>query len=416
MAALKWPYLGWIPSVSGWLSFSHSGSVTTSHYVLKASAFNNTLPDKVGVQVLVIHQKRNLSDRPFSTFPLLAKLGSGKRGFWDFFACLKIGEEDGLQTLSGRVWVFSSAQHNEEISKIANEIGNLKSLSEIEFSRLTQRLDKAASEGKCLWYCVPVLIYRNGLCGIGEVARSDTSEESTLRVATSRLCAFEVHSFVKDVFHKHKYHAPDDDTIAPMIEITSANSSDTNAARVEWAKKTTHYLHSTVVNFSRNTRQIEALQDAKGILSYLDSFQKTHQPNGTNPALNVMCLENSIKNSIDKEDFVRKDWRALFAFVTLMLLAPFAAVTGVLKGIVGDPVPSSVVSAYGLTCEMILLGGWYVYVRRAVPMGMGFSVIGRANSFVLYLLISYPRLRVPVAVLSLSVFAAIVWFVIRLLT
>ena len=416
MTAEQWPYFGWIPSVSGWLSFSHAGSVTTSHYILKASAFNNTLPDKAGVQALVIHQNRNLSDRPFSTFPLLAKRGRGKRGFWDFFACLRINEGSGEQTLRGRVWVFSSTKQSEERSKIADCIAGLKTLPDTEFSNLQSRLDREAKEGKCLWYCVEVVIHRDGLCSIGEVTRSDITEKSSLRVASSRLCAFEVHSFVKDVFHKHKYHAPDDDTIAPMIEITQSNRGDAATARLEWAKKTTHYLHSTVVNFSRNTQQIEALQDAKGILSYLDSFQKTHQPNNPNPSLNVACLESSIKNSIDKEDFVRKDWRALFAFITVMLLAPFAAITGILKGVVAEPPPPSVISAYFLTCEALIVGGWYVYVKKAVPMGMGFSVIGRINSFILYLLISYPRLRVLAALCFLSGFAAIAYYVKHLLT
>ena len=418
-AAAEWPYIGWIPTVSGWLSFSHAGSVAVSHYVLEASAFNNTLQDKIGIKALVVHQQRNLSDRPFSTFPLISQIGNGRRGLWDFFACLRELDKNGKQVLCGRVWILSSAANDTaEQRKIAKKIASTQTLCEQEYISLETELD-AACRGR-LWYCISVEVFRDGTCRLSSVRRSDVENindatSKGLRVASSRLCAFEVHSFIKDVFHRHKYHAPDDDTIAPMVEISDEGKASDTTSLQEWAKRTTHYLHSSVISFSRNSLKIEMLQDAKGILCYLDSFQKTHQPNGADPAFNITCLENSIKNSIDKEDFVRKDWRALFTFITVMLLAPFASVTGILKGIAGDPIPSMLVSAYGLTCATILLGGWYVYIKRAVPMGMGFSVLGRAHSFLLSLIIAYPRSRVLFAILSLSIFCILIYNIINLL-
>ncbi len=426
-----WNYFGWVPTVSGWLSFSHAGSVQKSHYLLKASAFNNTLKNKKGIPALVAYQQRNLSDRPFASFPSFLHGSLVRRGYWEFFCCLRPSKKEGEENrevlaLEGKIWVISSTSADvAEAQRIVNE---LRSFEKEDAEKFRKLLDESFTKAKVAWYCAEVCIRRDGLCQIGSISRSDSqiisdasaSDPTSRRQANSWLCAFEIYSFIKDIFHRHKYHALDDDTIAPLIAI-SPNSDATLGIQYEdslkaWSRATSHYLHSSVINFSRNTNRIEALQDAKGILSYLDSFQETHQKNAASPEINVSALESSIKNSIDKEDFVRKDWRALFAFVSLMILAPFAALTGALKDVVGKSIPQEIVNAYATAFLLILLVGWYVYIRRAVPMGLGFSWFGRANSLFLSALVAFPTLRRTVGY-GLLVFAvALMYIVFKLLT
>lgn len=403
-------YCGWIPTVSGWLSFSHAGSVQESHYILNSISFNNTLQNKNGLPVITSYQRRNLSDRPLSSFPKYFHTHQVRRGYWDFFTILVLNPKN--SRMEGKVWIVSSLAKTNKIQESIDAIKSKNNYSEYDIDHLRKYIDSACMEAKAAWYCASTTISRDGTCDIYGISRSDAqilaevrekeqNINSEARKASDWLCAFETYSFLKDLFHRHKYHSLDDDTIAPLVEKTTC----------DWAEKTKQCLHSSVIAFSRNTKEIEQLQDARGLLSYHTTFSIIHEKSDSElKKIPTTNLDNSIKNSIEKEDTARKDLRALHAFIFAALFIPFAVVKQFIPDFF-EKNSREIIISYGFIYFLSTLSGIWVYVKRSTMRNLGKTFFGRLNLLFLQFTIANPSTRIPLSIGLISISAALVYIV-----
>lgn len=289
-------YAGWVPNVSGHLSFNlvdpHGRAPVYNHQI------NLTSP-----RTVVAHHKRLAQDYPFwdwvvkifrkearQDFLLLGESGAVKTPYFDAGTLKEIDDEHGalcgiLAVLPIDDTIETGKNRKALLDHVDGRIAGATACrargsvdpNERLAREITTELDAARSH--LAIYVMRFSLFRTGelriwfdlsdFLGRDLVAEPATSPEKEL---AARLPA-QAYYFVKDLLHAHYHHNPHSDQI---LQLTCLSSGDTDAAVLEdeirWRYVTLRGLVRVIVEL-RQSRSFHGHKRALGIIAYAKAFQ-----------------------------------------------------------------------------------------------------------------------------------------------
>lgn len=245
-------YHGWIPNVSGYLSFTHIGGMKIRHRVISEEVHPPTkfLNGNPSISIL---QERNLSDRP-TIGSFNSNTEAGRHSFL-LQACLT-GTYNG-RSLSGIV-ISVPIIFNDRLKEIH---ANFTPADSIDQTVITNKyiplLTDLCTQTNNGCFGLTFTLSEDGVVTFSSIVKASPTDPD------GSLLAFEAYSFVKDLVHKHRFHSSADDA---LLELTPASLSDP-----KWYESVIRNLHRSVISSFRSTSKL-SLANALGKLTYLESF------------------------------------------------------------------------------------------------------------------------------------------------
>lgn len=269
-------YRGWVPSVTGRLSFTHIG--VTSHP--KPCISENVADDSA--RFIISFQRRETLDHISPWKHQLAQL-QGQHGIIWCACVAKSAKHNGrpMEMLSGRLFLFHSKdawRKARPIIKCAqNNISGYRHLSHIDGptglkTHVAPVIDQLSlSLMELAGHHVQFKMLRSGEVDIkyssDETVSIDAPKISTedhhdfmLRAVTSQLFFF-----LKDISHEHQYHDPRTDTVIDLHDVTETND-------INWREKTLYSLYRKIIEFKRS-RASSMVVNSLGTLAYAKAFR-----------------------------------------------------------------------------------------------------------------------------------------------
>ncbi|RVT92971.1 hypothetical protein [Sphingomonas crocodyli] len=292
-------YAGWVPTISGHLSFSLIGSRELG--LDGCRSFNRQTSDGAR-RVVAVLQRRAAQDsiitrrilkyfRPEIEQDFLL-IGCSGQAITPYFRgdTLK-SSTDGQGVLAGLLVVIPhDAEKNNEnarnklLDDIRAVLDDETHAAESVPDRLVNLLDQAKIATHTvgsyrmsfalfrtgefrLWFDMPQFLQSN--------VYAQAVEQGIMEAETARILPSQSYFFVKDVAHLHYHHEPHSDQLLPLVQLkapSSLTSVDTNEH--DWRRDTLWGLARVVAQFRRQGR-INDYKKALGILAYADAFQST---------------------------------------------------------------------------------------------------------------------------------------------
>jgi len=283
-------YIGWIPSIIGNLSYSLAGHSNypkapkicifeysnSFHYIISQTRVSHDF--QLGLATLIpfkncakkfeafILEKQGL----YSTWvPVL--IGTCSHNSSDLIPTGIVGKN--FQTLGGKVFFIPKIPETKKLLKIlVKSIDGMESClsnKESEFSpeeafkvklELENCLEDILQIEKrtfSLFTC-DFKIQRNGICTLSnlDIIEYETNVSSAFddgEHATDEQAYNQVFYFLKDIFHNHKFHSPDYDTLTQVYRFDKDNERN-------WAIETLKNFYRSAIHFSP--------EDSLGIIYY----------------------------------------------------------------------------------------------------------------------------------------------------
>ncbi|MBB4362155.1 hypothetical protein GGD65_003180 [Bradyrhizobium sp. CIR18] len=263
------PYVGWIPTVNGRLSFRHVGDTRRP----TESIFANV--DTGQERIIVAYQRRPLSDILFPRLIHWARDISGD--FWFTLTAKSNNSPLLADQISGKIHVFKSredwrARADKQLRKLIGELWQLRFESQInvpaQANLAFERARQVVEDGADIE--IDFDLQRNG-----EVYFSQPRfKEEALQRASEQFAEHDGHNirkwvadqcyfFLRDAAHAHQHHEPSSDTILIL--------QDRKSDDVQWRKNVIYSLHYAIIRFKRDPDARSSLR-AMGILAYCKSF------------------------------------------------------------------------------------------------------------------------------------------------
>jgi len=325
-------YTGWIPTVSGRLSYTIIGD--SSHPT--QAKYINYVEHKT--RFIFSFQKRNLDDVP--KIPFLRFFVDGRKGMSGDFYFVMHGKardvaKDYDSVLEGRAYVFMKTRDvTERLNYLIKRFDDYQASVFISDCLEPNLLDIFKSSGL---YCLDYTLHREGDIEFSypnapfeksmfkKLKDFDCNDELELHIAG------EVFFFMRDLCHRHQHHHPQTDTLVDLYETTNDN--------VGWINETLRGLYKSILEYKRinhfDTRSacLGVLQYAKTFRSIVTDKKKTRFPNDDGELRILDYQDENIINSIsvanEKEFYqvsIRKGKSASAISYTGLLAAIFASV------------------------------------------------------------------------------------------
>jgi hypothetical protein len=254
-------YAGWVPNVSGHLSFS---SIGESIYPNRTSCVSDSTR-------IFCTQTRDLLDviAPFGNETAIgsffqefvANLVVGVSGQFDFFLLGELSEDK--ETLVGQIVMIPRKGNKIQIRNIHKLLKKWK-LDEDWPADVVESLFQDLKPISCA--NAKFELYRNGRVIVNlELPKEDEPIDSSL----ARMVANQIFYFLKDNSHVHQHHDPSHDAITTISPIDDHSDHS-------WVRETQNALYRSVVRFKRY-RNERALFRASGVLAYAQSFEASFQ-------------------------------------------------------------------------------------------------------------------------------------------
>jgi hypothetical protein len=252
-------YLGWIPTITGHLSFSTIG---TGKNPAKTFKFLRSYGNKT---LSIVAQERRTTDVPFKMlggdYLNSRRLREGSSVFVLF---AETNEQNDFSELTGPCV---------ELTKEAYESfkGQLQGICEELDPTHQERLFRSAAQSFLEEAAVrpgsfsAVKILRNGRTEISFVADDRIDEVAEGRNAS------QVFFFLRDITHRHYHHAESSDTILDVVPEESGEDG--------WKRETLYSLYRWVIHRKRD-QSPEQLINCKGVLAYAKAFEEAHCSEG----------------------------------------------------------------------------------------------------------------------------------------
>jgi hypothetical protein len=268
-------FRGWIPTVSGALSFSALGD---ANYLPRAISANRS--DR-HTRYLVCFRGRDCSDIVLPFKKILGPKLLGLQGkLW--FVCIAsstsviAGDQD---TINGRVFIFSNkTKWNDELLPILRSAQNrlrayqygidgaLQNYFQQTFDELIDELPSLSS------FNVVFAISRKGFCEIHVEDDMKISNDAPRipdiqprRNHVTHILAAQIFFFLRDIGHRHQHHNPNTDTI---VDVWPDNPEDP----FEWKLQTLFSLYRKVISYKR-LRERSSFASSLGVVAYADTFR-----------------------------------------------------------------------------------------------------------------------------------------------
>lgn len=301
-------YLGWIPNVSGYLSFSHIGGLPIRHRVIEEKIHPPTRFQK-GSETVSLWQERNLSDRPELGW---LKWDTAKGLHHFLLQGMLTTASSGRRCLTGVIISVPSELSKYLLSAHAGFIeGRLpidQSLA-TRYSSVLTYLEQNTAGGH---YALSFHLEEDGIVEMQSLANAAPSDRH------GRLLALEAYSFLKDVLHKHRFHNASDDAMLELVEAQDVGDP-------VWYQSVIRNLHRSVIASFRSASRL-AQANALGKLAYLDSFlsvleRRKIQPQ---PGISVATLREGLMQhqACGREEDEQKNLFVSYSLSALAIAVP----------------------------------------------------------------------------------------------
>lgn len=268
-------YKGWVPTVTGKLSFTTFGD---TDYPSRYDRFGNP-------NLFLISQNRALLDSSLP-LPFVGRLASRIKEFFSFY----------LFGISGDFKFILTGSFREADNVLVGRIimlpdrilGDKREKLRIKFAKLNRGIhrydiediedfveDIAIGDASFVLKRSGEILIRTGL----ETAIADHRNFDFL-------VANQMYYLLKDCFHIHQHHEPSHDAIINLCVV----DSDLDQS---WVKKTQQRLYRQIIRYKR-FRDQKTLFRASGILAYTQSFEKNFEQTGQIESFRVDELERSL--------------------------------------------------------------------------------------------------------------------------
>lgn len=268
-------YVGWVPNVSGRLSFSVIGETAWPNRC-DAINFRDTS------RRIYCLQKRMLADTLVPNY-IVSVCDRVETEFWFLLIAESQSQgDDDIASFAGDVYIIENYRAQDRKTSTTPLINRLTSFPHFWRRAPADRKSAVYAAGvtdittsrqfidNCYAKC-RIEVDRLGrvrLSGIHkyqnislyQTLRSDSEDNE---IAVDRILYKQVFYFLKDIAHKHKHHAKKHDTIVSVTEEDGVMS---------WARETMYGLHRKVIQ-NRRSATTDSLCDAQGIIAYMKSFQ-----------------------------------------------------------------------------------------------------------------------------------------------
>lgn len=350
-------YAGWVPNVSGQLSFSIIGTNAHAH---DTTAFNAPSEDH-SKRFVVIHQKRWSTDFPVlrpwllacfipnagvdyimiaetanAEIPIIAselvKPGSAVSHF-----------QNAHGVLAGTILIIPRNQDRERRKAVNGFIDKVRAViadaddekSDESNTKIIDMLSTAMNDQGPIWR-VSFALFRTGETrlwfdpNLGCMADDDEEMARLLPQIPKQ-----VFYFVRDMVHRHYHHDSESDQFVALTKISQSDaSSDPNASELAWRRQTLWGLARVITQFRRAGRW-DQLNKSLGVIAYAEAFQRgfatvirsqnqetVFELTNAILAYDFAQLRESIKVSVDNNQFSRAaNWQGLtLVFATIFSL------------------------------------------------------------------------------------------------
>jgi hypothetical protein len=266
-------YRGWVPTISGRLSFSVFGETSAPTKAIRANVADDA------VRFLTVYQFRDTSDALLLARSRLAPylFGLDGRLFFVFIAKTTDSPKSKQYFLQGKAFIFH--KNKEWKNNILPAIKNFQIHLE-EFKYPSQSLSVHAEDRYnqiihlCCSSCVfhaDVKISRTGTTDIKvsfpidlpESAPKLPSDQSKFE-HIAHVLASQIFFFVKDIGHRHQHHDPSTDQI---VHLAAYNEADDHS----WREKTLYSIYRRVIETKRQPH-LATFSDSLGLIAYAEAF------------------------------------------------------------------------------------------------------------------------------------------------
>lgn len=295
-------FFSWIPTTSGRLSFSLASSEARSNSIFHRSNLSS------GGRFFVAIKERRGSD---FTFPFLSSSNTSRatmerliQGNWahSYYICyFKLSRD--YEVLRGRAVLVSPVQWPSIRHRVLEVCESIPAALDdsFELDGFFRDFHKVGISS------IRFSVRRNGSVFLHADFMDEKSVEVLLREgeAPGEFLCSHAYYLIREVFHTHRYHSSDSDTII-------------NVYRAGWRKKINFSLGRKIVALRKNG-DAESLEKARGILTYLEAFRshvmKPHEVK--QHKFSTRILREGIE--LDHEIAVRSTGRDLVSVARAML-------------------------------------------------------------------------------------------------
>ena len=281
-------YTGWIPTITGHLSFSSIGITS--------------FPTKSDVSLLsdgrLVSQTRDLLDLalPFADNSSLAKYFREQiankvlsiTGKFTFICTLP--KTNNQEILRGKIYIVSPKHRAAVCKDIKTKLsqGDLGQVSSTQIVSLMP-LEK-------LSYTCDYELERGGRIVLSPVSAEkldymDATEKRELDLLIANQSFF----FFKDISHVHQHHDPSHDAITQVVPTTGSAG---------WASEIQKQLYRSIIRSKRHRKE-QSLFRASGLLAYARAFEKTYCSDDDSRQFNTDELEQSL--SVSRQEIIHFD-------------------------------------------------------------------------------------------------------------
>jgi hypothetical protein len=355
-------YAGWIPTITGHLSFGMIGQQG-----LAWSHANAESRDEDGLAVarhVLVHCRRTARDLPYTHWPvtwivpsirsdffMLGMTEQAARPVLDASSLGRVLEApDAFGVLRGEVVMIPHHENGtlrRHITDVRNDVRRLLlRFSDLApepapvdiltlYRKVDERLQKAEQAGVVL-VRAKFDLYRTGELRI-QMPSLPPTEPSSQGISATRqqdLLARKIYYFSKDAAHRHFHHHPDTDNLTPLTRIVSNDDES-------WRRETLWGLARAVLEVRRRN-QLSDFQGAVGMLAYADAFQallarvKRGDNGGFQPAPGIAPYDfahtrSSLDALIEDQRWRTSGWAQFWTVVASVLLAVIALWIGAVQ-------------------------------------------------------------------------------------
>lgn len=233
-------YKGWVPTITGRLSFSKIG---TGDFPRKPKTWRETLPSE---RRIVVMQSRLTSDANLIFQPLskLLNIAFDECGSFEFVLIARSNHHEKYEYISGFVLIFKEDKKR-LLSKALEGICSHDLFQKV--SNFSQFDPICKSEFR---------LSRNGKI----VISTDLSDDEEAIVSP------QIYFFIRDVVHKHQHHEDTSDTILEVYK---------DDAEFVWKRETQYALFRYIIE-SKRGKKAETFIRALGVSAYAESFSFLH--------------------------------------------------------------------------------------------------------------------------------------------
>ncbi len=267
----KFPYAGWLPTVSGSLSFRHIGEAEHPTPSIYANV------TATGSRLILAYQRRPVSDVLFG--PILHYFLDISGSFWFVVQAKGSGLPGNANELEGKIFIYKSSEDWREKSEPIVR-PSIKRMNDLRLAEDT--LAAAAESGVRYQEAKTVLqdtadieldfqLHRNGEAYFSQPTFKDPDLEYASKDLAKNLgqdfgkwIADQGYFFLRDIGHHHQHHRANEDTILIL--------QDRKVGEIEWRQNIIYSLYYQIIRAKRSDHGYSTIQ-AIGILGYCRSFK-----------------------------------------------------------------------------------------------------------------------------------------------